>query len=371
MAGPWIADPPSEHQPSAPSPAANAPETSAADGGVTDSAGIGPAPSTAGEGSFSQPQPDILGAGFESSTVHLPDDVEGPVVATLVRHRTTTGTRRAVLYIHGFSDYFHQRELAYFHAAREEAFYAIDLRKNGRSLLPHQTPTRMTDISDYYPELDCALQLIVDEGHDHVVVNAHSTGGLIAALWLAHLRERDGGIGPIRALVLNSPFLDVPAAWAVRALAPRPLAVLARNRPLLVLPSSGPSFYQISTHRSERGEWEFVPDWKPVTGGIVRVEWLAAAQRAIARAHAGLDIECPILVLCSAKTVRGKVWTDEFFRGDAVLDADAIARWSTRLGNQVTCIRIVDGMHDLLLSLPDVRARVFAEIARWSDTYAR
>jgi len=28
-------------------------------------------------------------------------------------------------------------------------------------------------------------------------------------------------------------------------------------------------------------------------------------------------------------------------------------------------------MHDLLLSLPDVRRRVLDEIARWSDTYAR
>ena len=137
---------------------------------------------------------------------------------------------------------------------------------------------------------------------------------------------------PVTAVVLNSPFLDVPAAWAVRALAPRPLAVLAKNRPLMVLPSAGPSFYQVSTHRSERGEWDFVPEWKPVTGGVVRVEWLAAAQRAIARAHAGLGLECPILVLCSARSVRARQWTDEFFRGDAVLDPDAIARWSTRLG---------------------------------------
>jgi len=333
------------------------------DAAAGDSTGAAPA--------FADPQPDILGAGFESLTVALPDDTEGPVIATLVRHSAPETTRRAVLYVHGFSDYFHQVELAEFHAARGEDFYAIDLRKNGRSLLPHQTPTRMADISDYYPELDCALRRITGDGHDELVINAHSTGGLIAVSWLTYLRDRDRDLDVIRAIVLNSPFLDIPAAWPVRALAPRPLAVLARNRPLMVLPSSGPSFYQVSTHRTERGEWDFVPEWKPVTGGTVRVEWLVAAQRAIARAHAGLDIQCPILVLCSARSVRGKEWTDEFFRGDAVLDADAIARWSFRLGGHVTCIRIVDGMHDLLLSLPDVRKRVYGEIARWSDTYAR
>ena len=50
-------------------------------------------------------------------------------------------------------------------------------------------------------------------------------------------------------------------------------------------------------------------------------------------------------------------------------DADALARWSTMLGRHVTCVRIVDGMHDLLLSTPPVRANAYAEIARWLDAY--
>ena len=138
--------------------------------------------------SFADPQPDVLGAGYEALTVELPDDDEGAVVATLVRRRAAATTNRAVLYIHGFSDYFHQIELAEFHAARGEDFYAIDLRKNGRSLLPHQTPTRMADVSDYYPEIDCAVDFIGGEGHDELVINAHSTGGLIAVSWLTDRR---------------------------------------------------------------------------------------------------------------------------------------------------------------------------------------
>ncbi len=190
---------------------------------------------------FVNPQPDILGAGYEAMTADLPDDAEGPVVATLVRHPATSPSTRAVLYLHGFSDYFHQVELAEFHANRGEDFYALDLRKYGRSLRPHQTPARMTDVADYYPELDAAVEFIVGEGHDHIVVNAHSTGGLIAVLWLQHRLDIGGELAPVRAVVLNSPFLDVPATWAVRTLAPRPFAVLAKNRPLMVLPSTGPS----------------------------------------------------------------------------------------------------------------------------------
>lgn len=319
---------------------------------------------------FADPHIDILGAGYEAFTAEFADDDEGPVVATLVRHRADRPSGKAVLYVHGFSDYFHQVELAEFHARRGEQFYALDLRKYGRSLRQHQTAARMSEVSDYYPELEAAVDFIVADGNGQVTVNAHSTGGLIALLWLHDRQAAGRSLAPISSVVLNSPFLDVPAGWAIRALAPRPFGVLAKNRPLMVLPSSGPSYYQLSVHRSERGEWDFVKEWKPVTGGVVRAEWLAAAQRAIARAHAGLSVNCPILMMASARTVRAKQWTNDFYRGDAVLDTDALARWSTRLGNHVTCLRIEDGMHDLLLSKPDIRTRIFAELARWLDAYA-
>jgi alpha-beta hydrolase superfamily lysophospholipase len=229
----------------------------------------------------------------------------------------------------------------------------------------------MADVADYYPELTAALATIVADGPDSIVLNAHSTGGLIGALWLHDGPKLGADLTPITAVVLNSPFLDVPANWALRALAPRPFAVLARNRPQLVLQQPTRSQYQISIHATERGEWEFNPAWKPVTGGVVRAQWLSAAQRAIARAHAGLDLPMPLLVMSSTRTVRAKEWTDELLRGDAVLNADAIARWSTMLGRHVTCVRIADGMHDLLLSTPPVRAAAYAEMARWLDAYGR
>ena len=87
-------------------------------------------------------RPDVLGDGYEQRTLELPDDDEGPVVATLVRYAppTTEAVRpaRAVLYLHGWSDYFFQTELAEHWHAQGAAFYALDLRKYGRSIQPHQ-----------------------------------------------------------------------------------------------------------------------------------------------------------------------------------------------------------------------------------------
>jgi len=318
---------------------------------------------------FGEPTPDVLGTGYQAMTLDLADDDEGAVQSTLVRFRTNAATPRAVLYVHGFADYFFQTELAEFHAARGEDFYAIDLHKYGRSLRPHQTPYLMADVADYYTELDAALRFIMEEGHDHLVINAHSTGGLIVPLWLHDRRLQGDDLDAVHGIVLNSPFLEIPASRAIRTIATRPISAVARSRPLAVFPSLGPSFYNQSIHRSARGEWEFIEEWKPVNGGVVRAGWLAAAQRAIGRVQAGLGLPYPILVLCSRRTIRARKWTDDFYAGDSVLHTDAIARSSVRLGTHVTCVRIDRGMHDLLLSAPDVRQRVYAEIDRWMNAY--
>ena len=60
------------------------------------------------------------------------------MIATLVRRQPKPGAR-AMLYVHGHNDYFFQRHVADFYAGLGIGFYALDLRKCGRSLLPHQT----------------------------------------------------------------------------------------------------------------------------------------------------------------------------------------------------------------------------------------
>lgn len=322
--------------------------------------------------SLSLPVRDVLGDDYESLTLSLPPDEEGDLVATVVRRRHP-GATRAVLYVHGFTDYFHQTFLADFHLARGESFYAIDLHKYGRSLRPHQTPFRMADVSEYYSELESAADLIAADGHDDLVVSAHSTGGLITALWLHDRRAGSSSPGgpAIAALVLNSPFLALPANWLVRTLAGPSVTLLAQRRPLAVLPTGGLGLYGPSIHATEHGEWTFDQTWKPVAGGPVRAEWYAAASRAIGRVAGGLDVGTPVLTLLSDKAVRATKWTEEAFTGDTVLDPDALAQACVRLGRHVSCIRIVDGMHDLLLSRRPVRDHVLVEMGRWLDAYAR
>ena len=98
--------------------------------------------------------PDVLGEPWVAETFTLRPDDEGEVVATLVSRRSPVAGRGAVLHVHGFADYFFQTEYAAWWLDRGYDFYALDLRKYGRSILPHQTPNYVGDLRDYDDEPD-------------------------------------------------------------------------------------------------------------------------------------------------------------------------------------------------------------------------
>lgn len=315
-------------------------------------------------------RPDVLGAGFEAADLALgpardtPGE-EGPLVATLVRHRAAAAPgERAVLYVHGFNDYFFQRDHARWWAERGLDFYAVDLRRYGRSLRPGQTPNYVADLADYDEELDAAVAAMVDAGHRRIVVAAHSTGGLVVALWLARRRG-----APVDGLALNSPFFEFKQPAVVRALLGRTAAAVARRQPMRILPAGVDASYGDSLHAARRGEWDFDLDWKPSPGFPVRLGWLRAIIDGHRRLHAGLDLRVPALVMSSTRTVTARGWDEEVRRGDAVLDADAIARWAPAVGRNVTVLRIEDGMHDLLLSGRPARDAAYAGMGAWYDAW--
>ena len=104
---------------------------------------------------------DLLGEPYFAETLELDDDEEGTVVATLVSRAAGAPTDRAVLHVHGFADYFFQTAYAEWWTDRGYDFYALDLRKYGRSILAHQTPNYVADLAHYHPELDLAWEHVL------------------------------------------------------------------------------------------------------------------------------------------------------------------------------------------------------------------
>ena len=307
-------------------------------------------------------QPDVLGPGYEMMTLALGTDYEGEVTATLVRRRPADPKgRRAVLYVHGYNDYFFQEHVADFYAGLGVSFYALDLRKHGRSLLPHQTAYLCLSLREYFPEIDAAVAMIRRDGHELVLVSGHSTGGLVVSLWAAE----GGNRGLVDALILNSPYLSSGVPLAVRLAVDPVCRVLVRRNPAAAFPLRLSPRYARSLHRCYEGEWDFNTAWKSVRGTRLRMAWLASIHAGQRRVREGLGITAPVLVLCGTASGNRKTPAPELFAVDIVLDVAQIAQLSPSLGRDVTCTRIAGAIHDVFLSRPAVRQQAFDELADW------
>ncbi|MFN3947999.1 alpha/beta hydrolase [Microbacterium sp.] len=307
--------------------------------------------------------PDILGEGFEQQTLPLGTDPEGEVVATLVRARPHPGARLFgewrdidVLYVHGWSDYFFQTDLARFFIDRGARFHALDLRKYGRSLRPGQTPGYTVALDVYDADIAAALDAMgtAREGR-RLVLLGHSTGGLTLTLWAA----RHPGVAEM--LVLNSPWLELQLGPLGRqALAPL-VNARARLDPLGTHPVVDLGFY--TRAQRELGTLPDSPDgWRPPQGFPTHPGWLAAIIAGHARVASGVDVGCPALVLLSQRSAPALAWTDAMLASDSVLVVDDIARAATRIARTVTISRIDGALHDVFLSAPAARDAAFAAL---------
>lgn len=351
-------------------------------------------------------KPDYLGDGFTAADLTLAADDEGPCVATLVtytppvtadqapppdaapglQHLARWWSRltdrlapapeppavapppvSAVLYIHGWSDYFLHRGLAAFYADRGAEFYALDLRKYGRSLRDGQTPGYVANLDEYDEDIDGALRAIesrVRARHGvgtevRIHLMAHSTGGLIASLW-AHRNP-----GRIQSLILNSPWLDVQSNPILRGATQGLLDPISRFKPKakLILPEFG--FYWRSISNAADGEWEIHPQWRPEFGFPIRAGWVAAVLAGHAQVRKGLAIDVPVLVLASARSSVSPVWNDSMLSSDSVLDVTLMTQRALQLGPNVTVCRFEGALHDVLLSKEPVRREVYRSLAGW------
>lgn len=318
---------------------------------------------------------DVLGPGFRQCTLDLRPDDEGEVVATLVgawpSYRWPWQRRRLledvdVLYVHGWSDYFFQSRLARSFTARGARFFALDLRKYGRSLRPGQTPGFVANLATYDEDIAAALAVIraqVDAEGRRLVLFGHSTGGLTLSLW-AHRHP-----GEASALILNSPWLELQFGARSRA-AITPVADLqGRLTPMATAPQIDLGFYAYAQREVFDDDDPYVIDerWRPTPSMHVHAGWLRAILAGHAQVAAGLAIDVPVLVLLSARSTLPTRWSEALLASDSVIAVDPVAKAALRLGSSVTIERIDGALHDVFLSRRETRADAYARLDRWVD----
>lgn len=325
-------------------------------------------------------QPDVLGEGFEQLTLELGSDAQGEIVATLVRALPAPvdppswwdRVRRRipapppwgevdVLYVHGWSDYFFQRRLARTFTERGARFFALDLRRYGRSLRPGQIPGYIDDLADYDAEIGAALEEMGTGGGRRLLLLGHSTGGLTLSLW-AHRHP-----GVAAGLLLNSPWLEFQLPRQTRETLAPLVHLSARLHPFDRAPQMDFGYYTRAQAEVADPADPVSVDlrWRPEQTMAVHAGWLKAVLDGHAAVAAGLRIGVPVGVLLSARSAVPARWSEELTRADSVLVVDDIARAALNLGPVVTVIRIDGALHDVFLSRHEAREEAYRRTAAW------
>jgi alpha-beta hydrolase superfamily lysophospholipase len=305
--------------------------------------------------------PDILGNGFEQLTLTFKRDYEGMVIATLIRKQPITPSSKAILYIHGFSDYFFQEQMAKRFNKEGYTFYALDLRKYGRSYMSHQIINNVRSLIEYDEDIAEALNIIKTEKHSEVLLMGHSTGGLIITYYASrHLKS-----GLFHGVICNSPFYEFNLSPFKRKIGIPILSFLSKYLPNTLISGGFSRLYGYSLHHEKYGEWDYNLAWKPHDLPKVTLSFINAIHKAHKNVQNNLRLDVPTLVLYSNQTIKDKKWSERFMEGDAVLNVDHISQYANQLKGEVTTCEIENGVHDLVLSKKPVRDRVYKIIFEW------
>lgn len=303
----------------------------------------------------------LSGDGYYDLTIKQPDDYSGKVVSTVIRKLSDCPSEKAVLYVHGFNDYFFQTEMGNEFVDSCYNFYAVDLRKYGRSILPEQKKFQVRNLNEYFPDIDSALSVIKKSGVSEVILIGHSTGGLITSLYMS---ENPDTI--VKALILNSPFLDWNLSKFNEKIAVPVVSFIGKIFPGIKIRQDGSTAYSESLLESEHGEWNFNTSVKLKKSPDVDAGWINAINSAQHRLRSKkYPIKVPVLLLHSAESTKGKNWNADYNRADGVLDVKDIAKYGLGLSENLTEISIEGGIHDLVLSAPNVRVLVYKYIFEW------
>ncbi len=217
-------------------------------------------------------------------------------------------------------------------------------------------------MKEYFADIDSSISQMKDDGIDEIILMGHSTGGLTTSLYMASNPDSD-----IRALILNSPFLDWNlSSFQEKFLVPA-VSTIGNAFPDIRIPQGGSSKYAESVLKQYGGEWDFNTQWKFIVSPDVDAGWIRAIDMGQGMLQNGEDIKIPILLMHSDRSYKKGDDDTQYAVTDAVLDVDDISKYGRRLGWDITEIKVNGGMHDLVLSKKNVREALYDYIFKWLD----
>ncbi|MFV1985462.1 MAG: alpha/beta hydrolase, partial [Thiohalomonadales bacterium] len=297
-----------------------------------------------------------------SEVIPLKHDYEGEVSAA-VEYSVLPEADTAVLYIHGYMDYFFQHHLASFFIDLGISFYAIELRKYGSSIKKHQHENYFKNITEYDEEISIVLNKIKKDGHSKIILNGHSTGGLITTHYALHGEYKH----LISGIILNSPFFELNLPKVLKLILPV-VTPLANLFPYLKI-TELPSIYTQSMHRDYKGRWNFNLKYKPVPSFTTYFGWVRAILTALKEIQNRTIETIPCVIFHSDKSCFETTWNKIMLSSDAVLNVNDIVFFGRKIYPNADIIEIKNGVHDIVLSSDEVIEDYFAHISQWLKNF--
>ncbi len=299
---------------------------------------------------------------LRSDVIPLKNDYEGEVSAALV-YSVLPESDIAVLYIHGYMDYFFQHHLAAYFIDSGISFYAIELRKYGSSIKKHQHENYFKNITEYDEEISIVLDKIRKDGHSKIILNGHSTGGLIATHYVLHGEHKD----LISGVILNSPFLEFNISKVLKLILPL-VTPLANFFPYYKF-TRLPSFYTQSLHENYKGRWDFNLKYKPIPSFATYFGWVRAVTMAQKKVRERTIETIPCVIFHSDKSCLATTWDDHMLRSDAVLNVEDIDFFGRKIYPNADIVEIKNAIPDVALSADEVIEAYFTNISTWLKIY--
>eukprot|EP01125_Pyxidicula_operculata_P014081 TRINITY_DN466_c5_g1_i1.p1 TRINITY_DN466_c5_g1~~TRINITY_DN466_c5_g1_i1.p1 ORF type:complete len:714 (-),score=198.04 TRINITY_DN466_c5_g1_i1:330-2471(-) len=295
----------------------------------------------------------VLGSEFETMTFPLQRDHVGPLTTTLIRKISNNNpdSVTAVLFLHSFSDYFFEEELARNFTQEGYHFYALDLRRYGRSMQKGGKPNHSVNLIEYYEELHLATNFMRKvDGIKNLLLLGHGLGGLIATLFAGDHPEG------ISALCLNCPLFALNKNWEEFATKSR--GWFGGKADADVNDPSFSRLYHESLNAEFNGEWRWDINLKPIDGFPVYARWIDTIKESLKRLPS-IKIEVPVYVLLSTNAIVAKKWSDDMKRADMMIAPEITANISQKLSRCVKVQPVKDAVHNVFLSKKVVRDEAF------------
>lgn len=282
--------------------------------------------------------------------------------ATLI-YKLVPHSQKAVLYIHGFNDYFFNSEFAEKFTQQGYSFFAIDLHNHGRNLSSESKPYYFKNIHEFDEELSMAISIIKhDFDTSNITLYGYSQGGLVAALYANKYRN-------VNQLILDSSFFDFNFnPWIEKLILPL-VAYMGQFFPEFKISSTQANVFGQSLHKDFYGEWNFDITLKSIrTNAPIYLGWIHAVYEAQKELQKGLDLNIPVLNLYSNRSNPENFQNNALFESDIVLDVNDIAQFGKTLNanpNLTTNMVIENAMHGVTLSTLHVRTYAYDSIFNW------